>query len=405
MAKTYGADAYNPAARFFHWAAALIVLGLLALGLYMTRLEPSTHTLGLYGVHKSFGFLLLGLVLARLAWRFLRPPPGHLPTHKPWERRLAGFIHVCLYLALIGMPLSGWVMSSAMDFPHSFFGLFSMPDIIPGHDEALFMAARTAHTYCAYALMAAIGLHAAGAFKHHIIDRDRTLIRMLPPRPARYFAALMMAAIALTGLYYMPRPGGNEVTRLTNPGGVEQPPGPAEITAPRWMILPEDSRVEFTATVQGTDFTARVADMEGTIAFAVDDLRGSYAKVSVGLPTVTSGSAERDESMLSPLWFDVASFPRAVFESIDIVPHDAEGPNHYVARGNLTLRDVTERVIVFFKLTKSTDNDGNIIANMEGRFTVNRLDFGIGQGEWQNTNTVAAPVSVRVFVMARRETP
>ncbi|MBU0859630.1 MAG: cytochrome b, partial [Alphaproteobacteria bacterium] len=194
---------YGTVARYIHWATAFIVLFLLALGLYMEDLDFSPQKLALYGLHKSFGFTVLGLVIVRILWRAANPAPHHLATHQRWEVLLARFMHVCLYLALIGMPLSGWVMSSAADFPHTFFNLFSMPDLIPGKNDALYKLSRLAHGWCAYALIAAIGLHMAGALKHHVIDRDSTLRRMLPDNTAKSFAALLFIMVGLTGLYYL----------------------------------------------------------------------------------------------------------------------------------------------------------------------------------------------------------
>ncbi len=170
---------FGAAAQGFHWVIGLCVIGLLALGLFMTRLDPSPFMFKLYFWHKSIGITVLALALARVVWRLRNAPPAPLGTHKPWEKTLAKIIHLLLYGALFLMPMSGWAMSSANGYPVSVFGWFTLPNIV-AESKAVGAVAGTVHEYAGYALILAVGLHAAGALKHHLIDRDDTLRRMLP---------------------------------------------------------------------------------------------------------------------------------------------------------------------------------------------------------------------------------
>jgi cytochrome b561 len=102
-----------------------------------------------------------------------------LPTHAKWEKFLATLVHIFLYFAIIGMPLSGWIMSSAKNFPVSVFNQFTLPNLV-GPSEEIAKLAADFHELTAYALIAAIVLHFAGAMKHHVIDKDGTLRRMIP---------------------------------------------------------------------------------------------------------------------------------------------------------------------------------------------------------------------------------
>lgn len=170
---------YGSVAQGFHWVVALCVIGLLALGLYMTNLDPLPSTFKLYALHKSVGIVVLSLAVLRLIWKFTNPHPHSLPTHAKWERFLATLVHVFLYFAIIGMPLSGWTMSSAKNFPVSVFGWFTLPNLV-SPSEGIAKLAEEFHELTAYALIAAIGLHFAGAIKHHVIDKDGTLRRMVP---------------------------------------------------------------------------------------------------------------------------------------------------------------------------------------------------------------------------------
>ena len=121
MSLTNTDEEYGAVARLLHWATAFLIFGLIPVGLYMTSMAYGPEKLEIYVLHKSFGFLALFIVIARLAWRVLSIPPEHLMTHAGWERTLAGMTHAFLYLAVIGMPMSGWLMSSAGEYPVPFF--------------------------------------------------------------------------------------------------------------------------------------------------------------------------------------------------------------------------------------------------------------------------------------------
>lgn len=178
------AGAYGAGAKGFHWALALLVIGLLALGLFMTNVDVGNALkFKLFFWHKSFGITVLFLVALRLGWRLYNKQPGALPGHKKWEKRLAKFTHFFLYFAMFTMPLSGWIMSSAKHYSVSVFGWFTLPHITPESKE-LARAAVQFHETMAWIFIALVALHVAGAIKHHVIDKDDTLRRMLPPLDA-----------------------------------------------------------------------------------------------------------------------------------------------------------------------------------------------------------------------------
>ena len=170
---------YGAVAKGFHWVIALLILGLLGLGLYMGTLKPGPRMFNLFALHKSFGITVLLLASMRLLWRLINTHPLPLPGHKQWERIMAKLVHGALYCAMFLMPLSGWVMSSAKGFSVSWFGLFTLPNFVP-RDKILAHNAVEFHETLAWVLMGLIALHFAGAIKHHLIDRDGTLRRMLP---------------------------------------------------------------------------------------------------------------------------------------------------------------------------------------------------------------------------------
>ena len=118
---------------FLHWIMAILIIGLLALGLYMVALPISYQKLKLYGWHKEYGLLALALVFFRLSWRLMNILPSlSLPF---WEKFAARAVHWTFYVFMFAMPITGWLITSAAGLPASFFGLFVLPDLIAANDE------------------------------------------------------------------------------------------------------------------------------------------------------------------------------------------------------------------------------------------------------------------------------
>ena len=142
-------------------------------------LPNGMRKLELLASHKSVGITILSLVILRLAWRWLNEHPPLPENLKRYEQALARFTHVALYTLLFAMPLSGWTMSSARGFPVSWFGFFQLPDLVP-KSRPLYDALLAIHHSLAWVLFVVIGLHVAGALKHHFVHKDDVLRRMLP---------------------------------------------------------------------------------------------------------------------------------------------------------------------------------------------------------------------------------
>jgi cytochrome b561 len=181
--------------RLLHWTMAALILFQLGLGLYVAHgLEDLGRRFELTQLHKSWGATIFALALARLAWRLAQPgrppPPASMPR---WQARAAAASHAALYALMLAAPISGWVYASAsplqdlLGIENEVFGVFALPDPwVPG-DEALAAAARRAHGAAAWLLLALVAVHAAAALKHHFVDRDDVLTRMVrggdQPRP------------------------------------------------------------------------------------------------------------------------------------------------------------------------------------------------------------------------------
>jgi cytochrome b561 len=162
-----------------HWITAIFVIGLCCVGLIMTNLPTGAFKMQVYGLHKSFGLTVLALTLFRLLWRLLSKVPETLANTPRWQRMAASATHSLLYLLLLFLPLSGWLYNSASGFPLKYFGLFKIPKL-SGFDRHLKSLAGDAHETLFYVLALVLLIHALAALKHHYLDKDTTLSRMLP---------------------------------------------------------------------------------------------------------------------------------------------------------------------------------------------------------------------------------
>lgn len=170
-------EQFGIVAKIFHWLMAMIIIGLLALGIYMVDMPISLTKLKLYGWHKEYGLLILFLVMARIIWRLLNSNPRlSLPL---LEKLAARAVHWAFYFFMFAMPITGWLITSAAGLPASFFGLFVLPNLVSPNEE-LRLLFEEIHKWLGYGLIAVIILHISAALKHHFINKDDILKRMMP---------------------------------------------------------------------------------------------------------------------------------------------------------------------------------------------------------------------------------
>lgn len=174
---------YSLAAMAMHWLAALLILAAIAMEVVMTEMGMSPTRLRLYNWHKWVGGSVLALSGLRLLWRLLNPPPAGPPMAR-WQQMAAHATHAGLYVLFFGVPLLGWAYSSASGFTVVAFGVLPLPDLVaPDKSLAQSLQARHANAALGLGLGALVALHVAAALKHHFVDRDGMLWRMVPGSP------------------------------------------------------------------------------------------------------------------------------------------------------------------------------------------------------------------------------
>lgn len=174
---------YTPLAISLHWLMALLFFAGWGLGTYMHDLPLSPQKLRYFSWHKWMGVTVFLLALIRVAWLTTHRPPPLPPASPSWQVMTARANHILLYLLMLILPLSGWLMSSAKGVPTVYFGVLPIPDLI-AKDKQLGENLEEVHEWLAYALAIFVLIHIGAALKHQFIDRDGLISRMLPRRGA-----------------------------------------------------------------------------------------------------------------------------------------------------------------------------------------------------------------------------
>ncbi len=440
---------YSRTAITLHWLLALLLAVQIGLGWQLEDV-PSARAFDTYQFHKSLGITILVLTLLRLGARLFmaRPAPA---ADRGWAKRLSQLVHAGLYLFMLGVPISGWALVSTSDIqvPTMLWGVVPVPHLpLPKsfNDPAEF-----AHEWLSWLGVALFVLHVAGAVRHHFILRDGLISRMLnvgaaPARAAMVTGIALGVVLAAVGLGRVMPIGGSaasdavaavpasgavpaqakgaeqSVAAKTGAAPVPEPemddadaanaatPADADAAdsagaqdsakqaekaaASAWQVAP-GGRLNFFAKWGETPINGRFGKWSATIRFGPDDLKNSRIRVTVNLASADTNDGQRDEALKGAEFFNVGANADAVFTSTDI---SSRGGNRYRARGNLSLRGVSRPVTLDFTLDIKGDE-----ARVSGGTTLNRLQFGVGQGQWNSTDQIAANVAVQFSFSARRQ--
>jgi len=172
-------DSWGAPAKLFHWVMAALILAQIALGVMAASWRVSPAKLELFFWHKSNGMLILALVALRVLWRLGNPTPALPPGMASWERAAARLSHLVLYVLMVALPITGWIVSSASNVPFRIFWLIPLPAIVaPDKATADFVA--LVHGGLAAMLALVLVAHIGAALRHHFVKRNTVLERMLP---------------------------------------------------------------------------------------------------------------------------------------------------------------------------------------------------------------------------------
>ncbi len=176
----------------------------------------------------------------------------------------------------------------------------------------------------------------------------------------------------------------------------------AALPLPVWIIDASKSTLTFEATQQGAAIEGRFSGFSGDIKFDAGRPAESTAVIRVDIKSVDSKSPDRDGSLVGADWFNIESFPESIYT---VSKFEKLNENQYLARGELELRGVKKPLDLPMTIAFSTDDQGRDVAQAVGEISLNRLDFGVGQGEWKDTQAVGNAVKIKVSVHAVRGDP
>ena len=382
-------------AQALHWVVVWAVLAQFTLASAAEDLPAGVAKLATLARHKSVGITILLLALIRLAWKAANR--GHspaLPTNlKPHERWLAHLTHHGLYALLILLPLSGWLMSSAKNYPVSWFGIGpALPDLV-APSETLFVLLKATHEILADLLIVLALLHVAAALLHHFVRRDDVVRRMLPfERNAAARAGVLAVAVLLGGFglqRLLPDAGAASATAQGEATTTDAAPTVAT-SASAWVTDPARSTLEFVFTQAGAATTGRFTNFAADVDFTPGTLPVGRLAVRIEMTSADTGDTGRNEQLGGLDLFNVAGHPQATY---DATAFSAQPDGSYRADGTLTLRGVSAPVPLQMRFTPEGDE-----ALLQGTATLDRLAFGVGQGEWKSTEWIAAEVKVAFSV-------
>ncbi|AGH51237.1 YcfA-like protein [Sphingomonas sp. MM-1] len=428
---------YSRIAITLHWLIAAALAFQIGLGWRMGNLTAATGQFTAFQLHKSIGITILLLSLIRVAVRWWKPRPAAEPD-SPWAKRAAGLVHFGLYAFMIGGPITGWLLvsTSRIQVPTLLFSTIPWPHI-PGLHGALrgpvHEFSEAAHSALAWIGIALFVLHVAGALRHQWLLRQPLIERMLPAGPERLSrgggALAYIAALALVGGAFLlpgtigstrgnvppPAPAAAETpagetagddagegngaiqaapaeapdnaatTAGDNASVAAAPAEEAKAEAPRWAVQP-GGRLGFTASFTGTPIEGRFTRWDADIRFDADALDKSDIRVRIDMASADTEDSSRDETLRGDAFFDTGAHAAATFRATRVT---STGPARYRAQGSLTIKGVKRPMTVDFTLAIKGDR-----ADVAGKGTITRGDFGIGTGEWEATDRIAGPVAV-----------
>jgi polyisoprenoid-binding protein YceI/cytochrome b561 len=411
---------YSAVAIVLHWIiAAMIVTQVVLAG----RMEgpPTPAHFAITQLHKSIGITVLLLSLARLAWRLVNPPPPEPTSLARWERVLSAIVHWSFYGVMIGMPLTGWIIvsTSRIAIPTMLYGAVpwphipGLPELAPAAKSAWHKFGVTGHGLIIKFGYVLLALHVAGALKHQLFGADEPVLSRMAPgaRSGRWLeprlvaiVAAFVGVVAFAELVQPPLPRAAplpaaqvapEPVEAAPPAAPAAAPAAAAIAKPVAWKVSRGSTLGFATSWGGSPVQGRFEKWTADVLFSPDALDGSKVTVSIDLASVNTGDQQRDASLPSGDWFDTAAHPKATFTATKF-SKTAEG--RFVAHGKLELRGVSKPLDLPFKLKIDGDT-----ATVSGVTSLDRTAFGVGQGEWQNTDQIPAKVSVQISLKAKRQ--
>ena len=404
---TNSGSRYGAVTKTFHWLTALLILAMIPLGVLAENLAHAIESgarspdqglidrlVLMFSVHKTVGVALFFVALARIGWALSQRKPGLLNGDRPLEALAASTVHWLLYGSLLLVPLSGWVHHAATTGFAPIWWPFGQSLPFVPKDEGWAEAASRLHNLFMYTLAGALLLHVVGALKHHLIDGDATLRRMLPGRSEGVATARqpghvlpLVAALSIwAGVL------GSAVAAGWLPLVIAQDTTPTSLSAEggNWQV--QEGRLGITVVQNGSEVTGSFDEWSAQIQYAeTPDSAGKHGEVAVDIRTGTLTLGSVTSQATGSDYLASGAHPLAHFTG-DILSRDGG----LVVAGDLEIRENT----VAAELPFTLEIDGDT-AQAQGSLTVDRRDFNMGL-EVTDESSLAFDVEIGFELTAKR---
>ena len=396
-------QSYGLVAQILHWITAVLILGLLILGVYMHDLPATTPSeietkIWFYSLHKTLGILAFVTAVIRAVWAFFQVHPHALNGERKFETLLASTIHWLLYGSIIFMPVTGWLHHAALEGFAPIWWPFSQDLPFVAKDPKMAALFGAAHYFTSILLMASIGFHILGALKHLFIDRDQTLDRMLPwkkvelpnvlSQPTHKSGSRLIAgsifAVLLVSIF------ASQMNFNQASNSAKQTVSPV---SGDWIVDHEKSSLDIEIIQNKNPVKGSFAEWQADIIFDPDALDKASVKVTVNTASLTLGGVTKDA--LSGNFLNVLEFPQAVFVS-DRFSKISDGK--YKAEGELSITGITKPLTLPFDLKIEGDR-----AFMESTIELQRLDYNLGLKGYTTDGILGFGVKIEVVLEADKK--
>lgn len=366
---------YGAVTKGFHWLTALLIFTLIPLGLVANWLPYETDTelarkAWMFSLHKTMGVIAFFVAVLRIFWALSQPKPGLLNADNKVESFAAEIVHWMLYGALVIVPLSGWIgHAAAAGFAPIWWPFGQGLPLVPKSvDVEHFFGG--VHWVATKLLAVSLLLHIAGALKHHLIDKDVTLQRMLPgvadvgPLPEQRHSITPLAGAALVWVLAIALGG---VLASSNTKEAVAAVALEDVSSD-WRVL--DGSIGLTVTQFGSDVPGQFDSWTAAITFDPSATEGDVGQVTTTVAIASLQLGSVSQQAMGADFFDVANHETAVFDAV--IRKETEG---YVAEGTLQIKGNSVPVVMPFELGIEGD-----VATMQSTLTLDRRDFAIGAG-------------------------
>lgn len=360
---------YSSLAVYLHWIIAIAIFVMLVSGwsLHYELINSKQLTFQLFQWHKSIGIVIIGLVFLRIVWRLIKKPPA-TPEQLIDNERAIKFGHILLYILLIVMPLSGWVLVSTnpQGIPTIVFGLLDWLHLPLG--EIAYQPAKLIHYYAAFVISAVVIGHIAMAIKH----QSQGILLLQRMRATHLVKTGLVLSVATIGFLSI------NVFQVSPPAELKSISVDGESAGQNF--------IQFSGEHAGNPFNGVFTDWQLDTDIDIENQTMSRFNLTVSMATTSTGSSLYDQTLKETDWFDVENFPSANYQSSSA---EFISETQVNVSGTFTLKETTIPLIL------SLSFDGK---NISTDFTLKRQEINIGQDADPDADWVSEDIQVKAQV-------